>query len=179
MEPPCERSLECSECKKPITTIYTEIVGKTVYRICMCADCPVLQHRLRGTPSHPCHPSDALETGLCCGNCGTTADEIRMGAPLGCSLCYEVFEDLLTHELVSAEKFLHKQPPHNKISPLHLGRIPGQAAEVNLAQRLLSLHQALNETLSKEDYEQAAWLRDQIKALTEDTQNHGQGTSPQ
>ena len=33
--------------------------------------------------------------------------------------------------------------------------------------QLVALHQALHETLSREDYEQAAWLRDQIKALTE------------
>jgi protein arginine kinase activator len=32
------------------------------------------------------------------------------------------------------------------------------------------LNEALNETLKKEDYEQAAWLRDQIKAITEKTE---------
>jgi protein arginine kinase activator len=29
------------------------------------------------------------------------------------------------------------------------------------------LNEALNETLTREDYEQAAWLRDQIKELME------------
>jgi protein arginine kinase activator len=38
---------------------------------------------------------------------------------------------------------------------------------INPSSRLLALNEALKETLSREDYEQAAWLRDQIKALTE------------
>jgi protein arginine kinase activator len=38
--------------------------------------------------------------------------------------------------------------------------------------RLLALNEALNETIQREDYEQAALLRDQIKAIT-DTQQSG------
>lgn len=56
--------------------------------------------------------------------------------------------------------------------PLHMGRLPGQAVEINPALKLLALNQALHETLSHEDYEQAAWLRDQIKELT-DEENDG------
>jgi protein arginine kinase activator len=51
--------------------------------------------------------------------------------------------------------------------PLHLGRAPGESLAINPTSRLLALNEALKETLNREDYEQAAWLRDQIKALTE------------
>ena len=55
-----------------------------------------------------------------------------------------------------------------------MGRTPGQAVAINPSLKLLALHQALNETLSREDYEQAAWLRDQIKALTEGDETNEQ-----
>ncbi len=167
-----ERPIECGECKKPVAVIYTEIVGKMMYRIAMCADCPMLRQKLYGTRLEPCGP-EALTAGLCCGSCGTTADEIKMGAPVGCSTCYDVFDDIISQELIAQDRL--PQPQKGKRHAiLHLGRRPGQAAEVNPALKLMALHQALNETLSREDYEQAAWLRDQIKALTEGTKDDEQ-----
>ncbi len=162
-----ERHLECSECKKPIVVCYTEIVGKMIYRIGMCADCPILRQKLHGQQSGVLSVQEAQNASLTCGGCGTTADEVMMGAQLGCSLCYEVFEDLIIQELQSTSRILQKMLGLKKVAPLHLGRTPGQKAEVNTASKLLALHQALHETLGREDYEQAAWLRDQIKALTE------------
>ena len=58
---------------------------------------------------------------------------------------------------------------------LHTGRTPGETAKVSPAMRLVSLNEALNETLSREDYEQAAWLRDQIKKLTAKKKNQDGG----
>ena len=171
MEQPPERHIECGECKKPVAVIYTEIAGKMVYRIAMCKDCPILRQKLYGTQIVP-HGTEAIQAGLCCGSCQTTADEIKMGMPLGCSLCYEVFEDILTQELTTAERLPQKAKGEKRPVPLHLGKLPGQLSEINPATRLLALHQALHETLGREDYEQAAWLRDQIKALTEE--QHGE-----
>jgi len=170
MELPPDRPLECGECKKPVAVIYTEIVGKMIYRQAMCSDCPMLAQKLHGAKSYEPQSPLALSAGLACGNCNTTQDEVKMGAKLGCSTCYEVFDDLILQELTTQEKL----PPSQRgkrAMPLHLGRTPGQVAEVNPALKLLALHQALNETLAREDYEQAAWLRDQIKALTEEGQD--------
>ncbi len=170
MEQPPDRPLECGECKKPVAVIYTELVGKMMYRVAMCSDCPMLRQKLYGVQSYEPYSPLALKAGLACGNCQTRADEIKMGAKLGCSSCYEVFEDLILQEMSTQERLpaLHKG---KRGMPLHLGRSPGQPATVNPALKLLALHQALNETLAREDYEQAAWLRDQIKALTEGEQN--------
>ena len=44
-----ERPLDCTECKKPIAVLYTEIVGNRMTRTSMCADCPHLERRLYGT----------------------------------------------------------------------------------------------------------------------------------
>ncbi len=166
MEQTPERPIECGECKKPVAVIYTELVGKMMYRTAMCSDCPRLRQKLYGTRIDKAHDAEALAAGLCCGICGTTADEIKMGAHVGCANCYEVFDDLLSQELATQGRLTQSQHKPHSI-PLHLGRNPGQTAEINPSLKLLALHQALNETLSREDYEQAAWLRDQIKALTE------------
>lgn len=172
MEQLPERHIECSDCKKPIVTCYTEVVGKTIHRIGMCKDCPILWNRLHGTPLHEPRIEGVTTAELCCGSCGTTANEIRMGGHVGCGTCYEVFENLLIQELTAAERAIYKAQGAKRPAPLHLGKIPGQVLHMNPAQHLLSLHQALGETLSREDYEQAAWLRDQIKALTEEKENH-------
>lgn len=165
MEQQFDRHLECSSCKKPITCHYTEVLGKTIYKLGMCQDCPFLQKKLHGTLASQVEQQTAYQPGgLTCGGCGLTADEVRMGSSLGCSLCYEVFEDILLRELSQANRIVLKQG--SKIQHLHIGRRPGQPGETNPASKLLALHQALNDTLQHEDYEQAAWLRDQIKALT-------------
>lgn len=165
-----ERPLECSECKKPIMVRYTEIVGGIITHTSMCADCPQLQRRLHGAP-HVLEATDTGSAGLACGNCGTTLDAVRFGTPLGCSTCYEVFADVLLADLITSNRIPQRLANNKKTQPLHIGRSPGEAPEINPSLRLLALNEALNETLKREDYEQAAWLRDQIKALTEKPDN--------
>lgn len=163
-----ERPLECSECKKPISVCYTEIIGNNITRTSMCADCPELQRRLHRTPIHgTAYQFEGAATGLACGNCGTTLESLRVGLPLGCSSCYEVFDDVLISEMLAAEKIPPRLATAKKAIPIHIGRAPGESQAINPSLRLLALNEALTETLKKEDYEQAAWLRDQIKALTE------------
>lgn len=162
-----ERPLECTECKKPIKVIYTEIVGDVVTSTSMCADCPELQRRLHGSPSMDAFHGAGEKAGLACGNCGTTLEEIRVGHPLGCSTCYEVFDEVILSELINEQKLPQRMINNKRNMPLHIGRAPGETQEISATVRLLALNEALTETLKREDYEQAALLRDQIKKITE------------
>ena len=108
-----------------------------------------------------------LGAGLACGNCGTTLDALRVGNPVGCSICYKIFEDPLVQELVATKKIPTRLAGSKKMQMLHIGRGLAGAQELSPSMRLLALNEELNETLKREDYEQAAWLRDQIKELTE------------
>lgn len=166
-----ERPLECTECKKAIAIYYTEVVGDQITHTCMCADCPEYRRRLYGG-SHLLHAGSPLDGGaaLACGNCGTTLEAVRMGTALGCSSCYEVFGDVILAELQAAHKIPARITSLKKTAPIHIGRAPGEILEINPSLRLLALNEALSETLQREDYEQAAWLRDQIKELTENEQ---------
>jgi protein arginine kinase activator len=162
-----ERPLECcGECRRPIQVIYTEIVGKNVSLLAMCGECPVLRQKLHGSGTAT-QVIGKTFTSLVCGGCGLTLDEVKMGASLGCPLCYEIFREEVVHELVQLERLPPKFALQRKGEPLHLGRAPGQQQEIDPSLQLLALQQALHETLGREDYEQAALLRDQIHEIEE------------
>ncbi|MDN3507080.1 MAG: UvrB/UvrC motif-containing protein [Simkaniaceae bacterium] len=163
-----ERPVECSQCKKPPKVTYKEIVGENVTCTEMCADCPILQQKLHGSaPEQVESGKEPQGTGLFCGNCHTPLEAVKMGNPLGCSQCYTIFSDVLVSELTAENKLPKSMETAKRNQPLHIGKTPDKPANIPSSNRLPALHEALNEALQKENYEEAAYLRDQIKELTE------------
>jgi len=163
-----ERPVECSRCKKAVKVIYKEIVGGTITTTEMCADCPVLIQKLHGTaPEQVIEGSKDAGAGLFCGNCHTPLEAIKMGNPMGCSECYSVFEDPLVSELIAENKLPKQMEKARRNQPLHIGKTPGKPVSIPSSNRLTTLNEALNQALKQENYEEAAWLRDEIKKLTE------------
>lgn len=159
-----DRPLQCSNCRRPITTVYTEVVGEELSRVSMCALCPVLQERLHGEAAlAEAGGKEPKSMGLICGQCETTLEAIRTGNFTGCPVCYEIFSDLIAYELTSS---LHLSTSlgqvEGKKAPLHIGRRPGEEGVMGTKIRLVALDEALQAALKGEDYEGAAWLRDQI-----------------
>jgi protein arginine kinase activator len=96
--------------------------------------------------------------------------DVKMGAPFGCSECYRVFEDLIITEMLAENRISKKLAIRAKgMRPIHMGRSIQERTSYNPATRLLALNEALHDTLNREDYEQAALLRDQIKQLVEES----------
>ena len=161
-----ERPIECGECKRAVKVLYKEIIGDVITCTEMCNECPVLKAKLHGeTPS-----SKNTEQSLCCGVCGTPLEAVQTGQPVGCSECYSVFANYIISELIDAGGIpaaLKKKAQAQKLQTFHIGRSPQQPSSPVLSSKLSSLNEALNEALKKENYEQAASIRDQIKALTE------------
>lgn len=158
-----EKPIECSECKRPTKVIYKEMVNGNINYTEMCTDCPVLQEKLHGE-----RPSQAPNP-LSCKMCGTSLESIILGQPVGCAECYMVFEDFLIHDLMAIDAIppaLQKKLAKEKVQMLHTGKSPHFSSDAELSSKLLSLNEALNEALKRENYEQAAFLRDQIKTLT-------------
>lgn len=166
------RPIECGNCKKAVKVLYTEIVGDTIVQTEMCADCPELIRHLHGAESTE-KSFVQLDggSGLCCGACGTTLEEVKRGHLLGCDECYTVFGEILVVELITSNKLPSRFNNIKKTIPIHIGRTPGELITLNLSSRLVALNEALNETLRREDYEQAALLRDQIRELTENARS--------
>lgn len=166
-----ERPFDCTECKRPIAVLYTEIVGDKMTRTVMCADCPHLEKKLYGTIRKEPLEGSEKEAAFACGNCGTTLEQIRVGQALGCMECYEVFSNVIIDDMLKSGKISRHLTANKKTQPLHIGRSPGEVAEISPTLRLIALNEALDEMLIREDYEQAALLRDQIKALKEKTKD--------
>ncbi|MBM3207300.1 MAG: hypothetical protein FJZ57_01665 [Chlamydiae bacterium] len=163
-----ERPVECSHCKKVTKICYTQIINDVETSLDMCVDCPILQQRMTGIKVSDKTQPNENEMGLCCGNCGTTLESILTGTPLGCSQCYSIFEEVLINDLLSIEAIpsrLEKRLNRKKSQPLHVGKSPSISINIPASSRISTLNEALNEALKKENYEQAAWLRDQIKDI--------------
>jgi protein arginine kinase activator len=96
-----------------------------------------------------------MDTSLVCGECGTTLQEVKRGVTFGCNLCYDVFAPFVFEDILDNGECMH------------LGRNPGEIREMGSSIKLIALSEALDETIKREDYEQAALLRDQIKQITE------------
>lgn len=165
-----ERSVECNQCKKPVKVVYKEIIGNSIMVTEMCADCPILEQKLHGTPSQESVTEGKVETGLACGRCRTLLESVKMGNPVGCSECYNVFGDVIIAELMEEQKIppnLKKGLSIRKNQPIHAGKLQGKQISIPVSNKLTELNVALNEALKRENYEEAAGLRDQIKALTD------------
>lgn len=95
--------------------------------------------------------------GQTCPACGMTLDEFRKKGRLGCAKDYEVFAahigDLL--ERVHGAR-------------THVGRVPGSSeADLERMKRVTDLRARLDHAIREEAYENAARLRDELKALEE------------
>lgn len=98
-----------------------------------------------------------------CSLCGATFDELVRDGKAGCPKCYDVFAG----ELEESIRRIHGRSSHT-------GRAPLKFREKNEAkQKLHRLEKELKEEIKNENYERAAELRDEIRALraTENGEN--------
>lgn len=113
-----------------------------------------------------------------CPSCKMTYAEFRQSGLLGCAACYEAFEAQLTPLLERAHE---GGAQHVGKSPRRAGGQGENAAQLaalaERAERLRQLQDSLKQALSREEYERAAKLRDELKELTPDTRNQP-GTGP-
>ena len=89
-----------------------------------------------------------------CPNCGLSWADFKQLGQLGCSQCYETFE----RELLPVLKRLHGATEHT-------GKHPHQKGEAARRRTLERLREELRAAIEAEQYERAAQLRDQIRAL--------------
>ncbi len=99
---------------------------------------------------------------LRCEKCGSSFDDIVRSGMIGCSDCYTTFYDRL---LPSLQRIHGKAKHVGKI-----GQIMGETAtKIN---KIDTLKEELSKAIEEQNYEQAAVLRDQIKAEESEEQNH-------
>lgn len=91
-----------------------------------------------------------------CSFCGLTFDGFRQTGRLGCPHCYETFSDHLPRLL----RRIHG-------STKHVGKVylPPDPTASEMEKRLEGLRRKLERAVQSEDFERAAEIRDQIRAL--------------
>ena len=93
-----------------------------------------------------------------CPKCGTSFDEIARSGKVGCADCYRTFYDKLLPSI---------QRIHGKIK--HSGKTvataPEQQKSETTEEKIAKLKSAMNDAVAKQDFENAAKIRDEIKAL--------------
>lgn len=100
-----------------------------------------------------------------CPECGLTQDEFAGTGLLGCGECYRTFGELIEPILVR----VHGQAVHKGKSPRSRKRTLASSS------RLEELRARLKELIEREEFEEAARVRDEIKELSREIQDSGEG----
>ena len=157
----------CCICKERNATVhYTKIDGDKVQKVDLCEECsktkgvndPVgfeLADLLLGLGASKELEQAGGGADLKCPRCGFTQADFKKAGRLGCSECYKTFADGLEGLL----KTMHK-------GTRHVGKVPAVLRQSqDLAEKLKQLQKKLEKAISNEDFETAAALRDEVKAL--------------
>ena len=169
----------CDRCKKNEATIHIETIhdGKRV-KTNLCAECAkeeekggahaafgfnlaeVLFHQMTGKPSAPAAPPEKNPADdIVCPECQWTLEKIRKhNGQLGCTRCYETFGPMISDVLGKVQK-----------NGVHTGKRPGRRARAEGAMKIEieRLKRRLDDAVHREEYEDAARFRDEIRRLEE------------
>ena len=163
----------CDKCKKNPATVHMQqfIMGKKA-ELHLCQECtfnfsvpdvPIaLENMFKGfleqmqskiLPMNQ-QTASAAPTNACT-NCGMTGEELKAGGKLGCRECYSSFSD----EVVAILKNVQSSTRHTGKFPKRLGK------EMLYIRQVGDLRANLSKAIAEENFELAAKLRDEIRAL--------------
>lgn len=166
----------CDECGKNKATVHlTETVNDQITKLNLCEECAkekgsdVEQHfgiadllaALSDVETSP--PAAGVSTGVFktkCGHCGLTYEDFKKMGRLGCSECYTAFKASLAPLL----KRIHGSNQHTGKSPSPTATKELKATS-QLREELEAAKAELQKAVKREEFEEAAALRDKIKFL--------------
>ena len=155
----------CSICKEKEATVHlTNISGDKMQKVDLCEECAKskgmndptafsLADQLFGLGAALEIEQAGGGIGVKCPACGFTQADFKKAGRLGCPECYKTFAEPLEGLL----KTMHK-------GTRHVGKVPESLRQNrDLTDRLKLLQKKLNKAIDREDFEEAAILRDEIK----------------
>ena len=158
----------CDTCRERDAVVHlTQIVENAVTQIHLCEKCAAAKgiETTIAVPKHPLgdflhavqHPtSPTAGDQVRCASCETTLRDFRASGRLGCAHCYTAFEGAL-RELLRRVQGGSKHAGFEYAPPV----VPGSEREGELD----ALRGRLQQAVVAEEFEAAAALRDQIRAL--------------
>lgn len=158
----------CEYCQKREATVHlTRVSDGNVKKLHLCQDCaensgvdigaPIsITDLLLGLGKHTGITEDKKSAGArVCASCELSLAEFKKRGRLGCPLCYETFRN----DLLPLLRSMHHS---NK----HIGKIPRHvSADIRKEGEIAGLKRKLNEAIVREEFEEAAKLRDSIAQL--------------
>lgn len=157
----------CDICKKNVATVHlTQMVEGKTKKVDLCEACSKekgvddptgfsLADLLLGLGAAQEIEQASAGGEIKCPHCGFTQADFKKAGRLGCSECYKVFAE----GLESLLKTMHK-------GTKHVGKVPQVFRQSqDLSDKLKSLQKKLEKAIANEDFETAATLRDEVKAL--------------
>ena len=160
--------MTCDLCGKKKATVHlTEIVDEQMLEMHLCEECAReksvqmeqqfgLSDLLAGLADFGKQVKDYEKVKSVCPSCHLTYEDFKKLGRLGCSECYTAFQDQLGGLL----KRIHGSNHHHGKTP---GNVPVQA--LPKTDSLRDLKQQLQQAIEQERFEQAAELRDKIRAM--------------
>ncbi len=160
--------MQCDLCDKKATVFLTQLVEGEMKKMRLCEECAEekgvtdpagfsLADSVMGgeTVSDSGDIITMPDDGVPCSVCGFTFNKFQQVGRLGCSECYNAFDDVIGGRL----KGMHK-------GTVHVGRVPEGLVEAHARQqRLDQLQKRLEQAIAAENYEEAAGLRDEIHEI--------------
>ena len=171
----------CENCKKNnATTYFKQNINGNIQEVYLCSECAA-KLDMGGMSSSLFDffmPSQfrirAEREQKKCG-CGTTFYNISQTGKVGCPDCYETFKNELAAVLKKINGAKHhtgRCPERFKIGKIEeKKKVSAEAKEENIE---MELRKQLEEAIKCENFEEAAKLRDRIKALKEEKGNEQQ-----
>ncbi len=166
----------CQVCEKNNATIhFTKIVNGKIEEMHLCDSCakknndldfdfPFSFQKIFTGLIGPIQEGKQEIKNISCPKCGLTYKKFMEVGKFGCGECYKTFKE----DVDSLLKGIHG---HNE----HKGKIPTKANGIIIQNKVIeSLKTELEESIVKEDFERAAFLRDEIKKLKSRTDDFGE-----
>ncbi|MBM7624991.1 UvrB/UvrC motif-containing protein [Sporohalobacter salinus] len=171
----------CQECQKREATVHlTKIINNKKKEIYLCDKCAQNKEELNfgkegfsfnnlltgllnsefgtDTPNSSLNLNYNKKVEEECENCGLNYAEFSRQGKLGCSECYIEFENRIN-------KLLKKIHGNNR----HTGKVPKRTGGViRTRKEIQQLREKMQDAVQKEEFEEAAKLRDAIKELEEE-----------
>lgn len=162
----------CENChKNEATATVTKYINGELSISHLCVECaaklglglgelPTLNNMLSGLFSDFTPTSRQVTR---CPLCGASYDDFARSGKAGCANCYDTFYQQLLPSL---------QRIHGKTR--HTGKLPCSAGiKARIASQLEELKRELSESVTKQEFEQAAILRDKINELEKEAGDNG------
>lgn len=148
----------CDRChQREATCLFRQVVNGKETKQSLCADCaaavgmPDLWSGFFGMGAGELRRAESDKR---CDLCGSSFSEIEKSGKVGCPRCYETFRD----ELEATIRRIHGDTAYKG---------EREASQKKEESPLESAKRRLKEAVEREDYEQAALLRDEIRSLAE------------